>query len=202
MFTSIEAIDNWQCEWVDAFVKNGITVGMIPDALDACRTKHEWPPSIKEFIDLCKPRLNIDKAYYEALALVSARKNGETGEWSHPAIYWAAMPLAYDLSHQTYSQMKERWKDALEAQYDRGEWPDVPKPSEDKKALPAPGRATMSRERAEKLVNESTAIIAARTREKGVDVSWAHKILERDKKGDRAISITVRKFAMEALGIV
>ncbi len=73
----------------------------------------DWPPTLPEFKKMCRPTVDPLVAYYEALAGVQERKKGEMGTWSHPAIFWAAMPLAFDLGSQTYSQIKIRWEAAL-----------------------------------------------------------------------------------------
>lgn len=157
----------------------------------------DWPPSLPQFIKLCKPTVDGMVAYYEALNGVEARKRGEKGVWSHPAIYWAAMPMSYDLSSQTYSQMKGRWERALEEQMAKGEWATIPEPM---LALPEPGKSHLSRENAAKLVEQYKAQDVVKTANTNTDHKyWARKIMERAKKPKHGLSLLQIKFAEEAL---
>jgi hypothetical protein len=62
----------------------------------------DWPPSLPEFIKLCRPTIDPTVAYYEAVAGMQARERGEVGKWSHPAIFWAAVQIsAFDLKNQS-----------------------------------------------------------------------------------------------------
>jgi hypothetical protein len=194
-FPGQDAIDNWKTSWAEAFHDEGIAPADIKAGLKACRTRFDWPPSCAEFMKAC--RLPIDKmaAYYEAAAGVQARSKGDMGRWSHPAIFWAAMPMAFDLGAQTYSQIKGRWEQALDEQMDRGEWASIPAPMV---ALPAPGRADLSREKAAKMLNELGA--SGLLKPKTEHLRWANKILDREKRGDKSLlSIQVR-MAREAMG--
>ena len=159
----------------------------------------DWPPSLPQFIKLCKPTIDPTVAYYEAIAGVEARKKGEMGKWSHPAIYWAAMPMSFDLSQLTYSQMKIRWERALDEQMMKGEWSEIPQPMP---ALPEPGKTHLTRERAAELVKEYKAENVTKTANTATDhLRWARKIKEREKKGDKTLSLIQIKFANEALQI-
>jgi hypothetical protein len=122
--------------------------------------------------------------------------NGEYGKWSHPAIYWAAMPLSFELREQTYSQVKGRWEAALREQLDKGEWPEIPQAMI---ALPAPGKTAISREEAARRLREigATAVIKDAW---GSDMRrWARVILEREAKGDKALLPIQVRFAREAM---
>lgn len=155
----------------------------------------DWPPTLPEFKKLCRRPLDAVVAYYEAVAGVQTRAAGEYGKWSHPAIYWAAMPLAFDLGSQTYSQIKPRWEAALFEQMDKGEWPEIPQPMV---ALPAPGKAKTSREEAAKRLRELNAASVVKTGQEGDSKAWARRILEREAAGEKLLPIQV-KFAQEAL---
>lgn len=198
-FPNQQAIDNWCVSWSEEFDDSGITPADIKRGLKACRTKYDWPPSCAEFIKACKPAVDATVAYYEALAGVEARKKGEMGKWSHPAIYWAAMPMSFDLSQLTYSQIKVRWERALDEQMMKGEWSEIPQPMP---ALPEPGKTHLTRERAAELVKEYKAESITNTSDTGRDhLRWAKKIKEREKKGDKTLTVLQIRFANEALGI-
>ncbi|RWA55317.1 hypothetical protein AU476_07355 [Cupriavidus sp. UYMSc13B] len=48
-----------------------------------------FPPTLPEFVALCRPGINVDAALYEATQQLRLRAEGKD-EWSNPAIYWAA----------------------------------------------------------------------------------------------------------------
>lgn len=196
-FPNQQAIDNWCISWSEQFDESGIQPADIKAGLTACRTKYDWPPSCAEFIKACKPSVDNLVAYYEAVAGVAARKMGEMGVWSHPAIYWAAMPMAFDLGQQSYSQMKARWEAALTDQMARGEWGTIPATT---LALPEPGKTELSREKAQKAIGEYKADNVIKTENSRVDhCYWAKKIKARQKRGDKSLTLTQIKFADEAL---
>lgn len=94
-----------------------------------------WPPTLPEFRALCKPALDPQKAYDEAVAGLQQRLRGEVGTWSHPAIFWASSKLAFDIRHQTYQALKSRWEHALNAELAIGSWSEIPSPAEAEPAL-------------------------------------------------------------------
>lgn len=198
-FPNQQAIDNWCESWAEAFEEEGITPQDVKAGLKACRSKYDWPPSCAEFIKACKPSVDPMVAYYEAVAGVKARSKGEVGEWSHPAIYWAAMPLAFDLSSQTYSTIKHRWEHSLSEQMARKEWPDIPAPLIQ---IPAPGNSKMDREHAAKMVRELQASEAIKKTDDRVDHRrWAKRILERAKQDRHGLSALQIRFAREAMNV-
>ena len=187
------AIDNWSVSWAEAFEEEKITLEEVAKGLKHCRKNLEWPPSIAEFIKACRPTTDPLKAYYEAVAGCQARQRGEVGEWSHPAIFWASVPLSYDLLSQSYSQVKLRWERSLEDQMKKDEWEEIKKPLI---ALPAPSKSrTNNQEAAKTLKDIGASEILTRSKS---DTAWYRKILERVKKGDKSVSLIQRKFAEDA----
>lgn len=159
----------------------------------------DWPPSLPEYVKMCKPSIDPLVAYYEAVNGTQARELGQKGDWSHPAIFWASVKVsAYDLKHASYSQIKQRWEKALSDEMEKGEWSPVP---EALQALPAPGKSELSKEHATRMVTE---LKAADTTKKAADKIdhrlWAKRILEREKRGDKTLSALQVRFAREALG--
>lgn len=150
----------------------------------------DWPPSLPEYVKMCKPSIDPMNAYQEAVSGLQARSNGKQGNWSHPAIYWAAVPMAYDLSSQTYAQMKMRWERALANSMELGEWEPIPKVA---LALPAPGRAELSKESAAKMLEQLGASGVLKPRNE--DTSWYRKILQRVKDGDKTVTQHMRSEA-------
>lgn len=168
----------------------------ITRGLKALETR-EWPPTLPEFKKLCRSSLDPMKAYFEALAGVQARAAGEYGKWSHPAVYWAAMPLSFDLGSQTYSQIKTRWESALNAQIEAGEWAEIPQPMI---ALAAPSKTQMSREEAAKRLRELGAATVIKDGAGRDAKRWAHAILERVARGDKTLLPIQVQFAKQAMG--
>jgi hypothetical protein len=154
----------------------------------------EWPPTLPQFIKLCRPAIDAVAAYYEAVNGVIAREHGNIGEWSHPAIFWASVKVgAFDLKHQTYSAIKGRWEGALNEELAKGNWTAIPEPMI---ALPAPTNAA-SKEVAERYIAETQVI---KKQESNVDHKrWAKLIMERHKAGDKTLTHIQISFAKEAL---
>lgn len=121
-FSSADQIENWRQAWAEAFYEDGITFDDILTGIRACRKSHQFPPTLPEFIQCCKPLVDYDKAFYEAVDQMGVRRRpvlkivegGYTQEfdqdsWSHPAIYWAAIAMGSDLDSNQYYKIKPRW---------------------------------------------------------------------------------------------
>lgn len=174
----------------------GYSGAEIKRGLDALSTR-DWPPTLPEFKKLCRSALDPLVAYYEAVAGVQARAAGEFGKWSHPAIYWAAVPLSFDLQAQAYSQIKPRWERAFFEQMDKAEWEPVPNVA---LQLSAPGKSEPSREEAQKLLASLKATFVVKKPGDKIDHrAWAKRILEREASGDTSVSVLQLKFAKEAM---
>ncbi len=167
----------------------GYTADEIRGGLERMRSKHpSWPPSCYEFMDLCRPALDHESAFHEALRGLNARREGKPGEWSNRAIYWAASDVTmFDMLNLTWPQIKARWTKALEARLSDPNLPQIP---DVPKALPAPTREEIN----------ATALIAAKV---GVSArrnprAWVDKILERKARGDTTLSEIAYKKALES----
>ncbi len=168
-------------------VKHGIT------AMASC----DWPPTLPEFRKLCRPPVSDTAAYYEAMAGLLARAKGEFGDWSSPAVFWAASHLKVELMSQSYTQIKDRWNALLKAQIERGEWAEIPMP---RALLPAPEVSPAAREHADAMIKKLGAdgIFNKPWRN---PLAWAEKIMDRVKRGDKSLVMIQIKFAKTALGI-
>ena len=154
--------------------------------------KLKWPPTLNEFIELCRPSLDMTVAYYEAVNGMEARRKGEKGEWSHPAIFWAASKMTHDLLNQTCSNIKTRWENALSKELQKNGWPDIPAVME---ALPAPGKTETDKERASR---ELENLNASGILKKQPGLAWAKKIMARKANGETLPAISVN-WAQEAI---
>jgi len=79
--------------------------------LNSCKTKI-FPPTLPEFLLLCRPPINPETAFYEAITQWENRKSF-SDHWSNPAIYYAASKIGNDLSFITYDKIKFRWINAI-----------------------------------------------------------------------------------------
>lgn len=137
-FPDMQSIENWKAAWAEAFDEEGLTPRDVAEGLRACRRMFpDWPPAVGEFIQACRPGLIPENAFHDAVAGMTARRRGEMGQWSHPAVCWAAVRVgSHDLLNCGYSVMQSRWERALSDELGRGEWAAIPAPAV---ALPAPG---------------------------------------------------------------
>jgi hypothetical protein len=160
----------------------------------ALETK-DWPPSLPEFKKLCRPPIDSASAYYEAIEGLQRRERGEVGTWSHPAIFWAAASMTYDLLNMTFAAMQKRWDAALIAQMEKGQWESIPKPMV---ALPAPGHTKTDKQNADRMLAQYKAMD---TFNKNGHRSWVEKVFERQKAGDPTLPGIAVRFAKEAMSV-
>ncbi len=97
----------------------------------------DWPPTLPEFLKLCRPPIDHHAALIEAVEQMALRES-DRDQWSHPAIYWAAVKIgAYDLSRKTLKDLEPEWRKAFGDQLALGQWPEIPWRLP---ALPEPGQ--------------------------------------------------------------
>lgn len=125
----------------------------IRQGLELCREK-PYPPTLPEFRLMCRPAMDMAKAYHEAVEQMVRRRDGQD-RWSSPVIYWAAAKIGNDIANHTHDQMKARWAKAMEdakAEIEAGELPaEVPQRLA---ALPAFGQVTVTAEDAHRRADE------------------------------------------------
>jgi hypothetical protein len=92
----------------------GLSAAEISRGVTACRSLR-WPPTLPEFLMLCRPALDPETAFYEAAAQMALRERGKPDAWSHAAVYWAACEMGGDVTRLPYPALKSRWTRALEA---------------------------------------------------------------------------------------
>ena len=90
----------------------GYTAAELQRGLGACRTL-KFPPTLPEFLMLCRPPLEPEAAFWEAQEQLR-RREADADEWSNPAIFWAASSMAFDLRGGTYASLRVRWGVALQ----------------------------------------------------------------------------------------
>lgn len=147
-FANQQAIQNWRDAWAEAFDEESLNPAEIKAGIVACRKLYDWPPSLPEFLKACRPSIDCERAFIEAVEQMRKRASG-SDSWSSPVVYWAAASLGSDLSNSHYGAITKRWAAALDkasARIKSGELTnEVPARLE---ALPAPGRQSISGEQA------------------------------------------------------
>lgn len=157
----------------------GFSAAEIKRGMDALDTR-EWPPTLPEFKRLCRPPLDPQAAFYEALDGVQARERGERGIWSHPAIFWAAVKVgAHDIKNSGYAQIQKRWESALQAIFEAGGYQPIPDPA---LSLPAPGKTALTRESEARLMAELGA--SGLLSKKANPRAWIARVRERQRASD------------------
>ncbi|SDH26038.1 hypothetical protein SAMN05428952_100931 [Nitrosomonas sp. Nm132] len=112
-FKSPEDHENWcQC-WGEELDERNVTFDEVKRGLARCIELYDWPPSFPEFLKACRPALDYETAFHEAVEQMRARSEGKD-RWSNPAIYWAAAKLGGDIMNTVYINVKGRWKAALD----------------------------------------------------------------------------------------
>lgn len=155
----------------------------------ACKQR-DWPPTLPEFLGLCRPALDPEQAYYEAVQQMALREQGRD-RWSHPAIYWSAVTIgAFDMRNASWSAISKRWSRVLQAELAKGEWPEVP---ERMAALPSPGETMPDPAKVEAAVRQANKVM----REVG-NQQWAVDVENRANAGE-SVPMLLRKMAEQAL---
>ena len=85
-----------------------------------------WPPTLPEFLCACRPPVDPESAFVEAVENMGKRGRLEHAVWSHPAIYHAARDVIYDMRRLGWRSMENRWARLLGAQLALGSWPPIP----------------------------------------------------------------------------
>lgn len=144
----------------------------IATGLHACRSR-TWPPTLPEFLLLCRP-LNDPRAdWAEACEQMALRLRDGSDIWSRSQVYWAAVAIgAHDLHTLAYDQCKARWQRAL----DNAKSAPIPPVCA---ALPEPGQQSVSREEARRRASEMKQQVAA-IDAKQPDKKWAIDLLRRE----------------------
>lgn len=177
----------------------GYTGFEIKRGLDTCKTKAPtFPPTLFEFLAMCRPSVSVEAAFYEAVEQIQRRADGRD-KWSHPAIYFAAARIgAHDLKNNAWAQIKGRWTTVFDEVMTAGVWPEIPPHRE---ALPAPGQQSITREDADKRMAQIREKTGLKNPTQVGGKGWAKAIMARKAQGE-AIGFVAERFAREALEVV
>lgn len=187
---------NVKAQWAEDLA--GYTPDEIKRGIDACKTGRDWPPTLPEFLKLCRKPIDAERAFYEAVEQMARRESGRD-VWSHPAIYWAAVDIgAFDLKNGTWKTLQHRWWNALSKRMDDSSLPDVPARAE---ALPAPGQTMPDPEKAAEYLAKAGEA-TSNAKDDGLD--WARKptsqgawnmVLQTATRDDRFKAIVAKAIA-------
>lgn len=158
-FASPSHVESWKQCWGEELDEMGITFEEVRVGLKRCITMYDWPPSFPEFIKACRPSIDYERAFLEAIEQMRLRDNGKD-QWSNPVIYWAAVKLGSDLKNNPYQSIKTRWKEALDKSVEEvrsGVLPSTIPPR--LTALPSPGKTSISPEESKKRFAEIHMIL-------------------------------------------
>jgi len=192
-----ERIDMAKLAWHWGEEMAGFTEAEIAAGLSACKTR-PWPPTLPEFMFLCRPWLEPEIAFQQAVKGMMSRRQGKQGYWAHPAVYWTAQRLGeHDMLSGSWQTLKTRWEAAFRHLLAQNDWHPIPAPAVQ---LPAPGAASLSREEANRLAAQVRQM-TGETATPGGNVTdhkaWARRILANPK----GRTIAVIRSAQQALGL-
>jgi hypothetical protein len=130
-FTSPQLIADWKKAWSNALIAEGITPRLALEGVERCRTEYPtWPPSEGQFIALCKPPMDYELAFRDAVRELRKRLLNDPDKqphWPIPALYWATVDFGQGaMIEAIYGQVAARWKKLLDKRL-QGDCPDVPK---------------------------------------------------------------------------
>lgn len=164
-FSSAEAVDNWRREWASAFEAEGLTTEDVRFGLQELKKIYAWPPSITEFLLVCRPATQPDVAFHLAADEMANRRNFKPENWPSARMYWAAAAMG-EAMMLPYQQVKSRWLVEWRRAAQREHEP-IPQVLPER-ALPAPGRIYPSATEVHQRVGRLTDSLA------GLSVSGAY----------------------------
>jgi hypothetical protein len=124
LFVGVQLID-LKTEWamgLAGFTSDEIERGLLAMA------RRTFAPTLGEFSVLCRPCLEPEVAWTEASEGLRVREGGDMGQWSHPAVYRAAMLMHYEIRQRSFKEFRKSWDCALQREFAKGWVADVPVP--------------------------------------------------------------------------
>lgn len=163
----------------------------------AALMSREWPPSLPEFVKLCKLVIDPEIAFFEALEQGLAREEGKENTWSSPAVYWAWRAIGgYEFRSQSYAYLKSRWSKVLAAEVEKGTWLPIP---ETNLQLGVTMKSTAMSARGIQELSKSINQFQPKSADSNIDhLHWARKINQKLKQGE-SVPLMASKLAQEAL---
>lgn len=92
--------------WAEALA--GFSVREVHQGLAACREK-PWPPTLPEFLLLCRPKPDYEAMFREAQHQAGRSRYG-ADVWESPLLFWAAYRIGtWDMVNLPYEKVRTRW---------------------------------------------------------------------------------------------
>lgn len=92
--------------WAEALA--GFSVREVRQGLAACRAK-PWPPTLPEFLLLCRPKPDYEALFREAQKQAGQRRYG-SDVWESPLLFWAAYRMGTDdMVNLPWEKARMRW---------------------------------------------------------------------------------------------
>lgn len=157
----------------------------------------DWPPTLPEFLRLCRSPLDPKAEWAEACEQMRIRLQGNGEDrWNSVRTYWAAVAIGwYDLNSMGWDAIKTRWINALE----KARTDPIP---EYLAQLPSPERKSVTRDEAAarliEIKNKLGVSALPGTTEPGL--KWAYRLLEREASGEALVNVA-RSSYREVLGM-
>lgn len=109
-------------EWMESLA--GFQRHELERGCDACSNRI-FPPTLGEFKMLCRPCLDPEWAWHEAQECLVQREAGQMGEWTHPAVFFAALKMGPAVRGGDWSRHRKAWTRVLQGEISRG-WRTIP----------------------------------------------------------------------------
>lgn len=155
--------------------------------------RNKFPPTLPEFLNLCRPDINAETAFHEAVIQLGLRKEGKDS-WSNKAIYWAAQAIgSSDMLNATWKHVEKRWTSILSEKLSAQSLPEIPAYAV---ALPPPGQTTIAPEEGKRRVAEAVKSINAPADHK----AWANRLIWRQIHDADKPHPTALRMAQEVMG--
>ncbi|WP_051378323.1 hypothetical protein [Derxia gummosa] len=212
-FPDTDSVENWKREWAEGFTAERVTFDEIATGIDALRGGRDpmrrdkgWPPNFTEFLAACRPPIEHEAAYHEAVREMRRRHSAAGGDrWSHPAIFRAAAAIGGDLLSSTWPGMRARWIDVLDdclAEIRAGRMSaEIPKVDRSAMRLDAPKPRVLTAAEQQARDAELAAKLNELKDRPKPGLEWARRLVERAELNPSSVTATALRMARNALGI-
>ncbi|MGU7882133.1 hypothetical protein ACV22Y_19945 [Burkholderia sp. AW50-3] len=190
-------IANMRRAWGQRIVEARLTPRDLRRGIRGCE-RMKFAPVWGEFLEACKPAIDVDAALHEAVEQMRRRQHGKD-VWSNPAIFWAAAKIGeWDMVQQTHSQLLPRFRAALAHVQESGNVQPVP---ERVAMLAAPGASETSRAEGRQQMERIARQTAPLNKSKGGNMAWADRIIreERERPGSHDLNKLRHAYAAKGL---
>ncbi|MDE3023876.1 MAG: hypothetical protein KGI54_18825, partial [Pseudomonadota bacterium] len=152
----------WLSTWSEGLA--GLTTLEIQTGLQSSLNV-EWPPSLPQFRNLCKPLPDYESLFNEACR--ECGKHAALRKWTSRMAYHAANVFGhFELKNATWSAAKSRWTKIIDELRAIGELDPIPEYHE---KLPSPGRTTPDMQKINHYLAELHRIVGNQDRAKELE---------------------------------